>query len=195
MSTLVAPSRHRAEASPSTGDGPVRWIVRIVAWMLILAAAFVLAATVLVPRLGGATPYTVLTGSMQPGMPPGTLVVAKPVDPTDIAIGTVVTYQLESGKPTVVTHRVVAVRSTMQGELEFQTQGDANSTPDPKWVRHEQVRGERWYSVPHLGRLNALLNGHERQLLVYTVAGGLALYAGAMFAGGARDRHRRRRSA
>lgn len=193
MSTLVAPSRRRAEAPVATaGDGPGRWALRVLAWMVILACAFVLLAAVLVPRLGGATPYTILTGSMQPGMPPGTLVVAKPVAPSDIAIGDVVTYQLESGKPTVVTHRVVAVRSDMSGDLEFQTQGDANNAPDEKWVMPEQVRGEKWYSVPYLGRVNVLMSGHERQLLVYGAAAVLVMYAGAMFAGAGRDRVRRR---
>ena len=46
-----------------------------------------------------------LTSSMEPGLPPGTLVIVKPIDPVDVRIGTVITYQLESGKPTVVTHR------------------------------------------------------------------------------------------
>jgi signal peptidase len=194
MTTAAPPRRHRAEAPASDGDGPWRWVVRIVAWMLILVCVAALVLAVLLPRLGGATPYTILTGSMRPGMPPGTLVVAKPVDPTQISIGTVVTYQLESGKPTVVTHRVIATRTNLDGDLEFQTQGDANDIPDATWVKPEQVRGERWYSVPYLGRVNVLLDGHERQLLVYVAAAGLALYAGAMFAGAGRDRLRRRAS-
>lgn len=194
MSTIVAPVRHPAEALVPAGDGPVRWVVRIAAWMLILACAFILAAAVFVPRLTGATPYTILSSSMKPGMPPGTLVVVRPVDPEEVAIGTVITYQLESGKPTVVTHRVIAIRTNMLGERELQTQGDANDVADEKWVRTEQVRGERWYSVPHLGRLNTMMSGHERQLLVYVVAGGLASYAGTMFAGATRDRQRRRKA-
>ena len=99
-----------------------------------------------------------------------------------------------SGEPTVVTHRVVAVRQSLSGEAEFQTQGDANDVPDEKWVRPEQVRGELWYAVPQLGRLNNVLNGDQRQVLVYVAAAGLGLYALAMFLGAGRDRTRRRRS-
>ena len=41
----------------------------------------VLALTIVIPRLTGSTPYTVLTGSMVPTYPPGTLIVVKPEDP------------------------------------------------------------------------------------------------------------------
>jgi signal peptidase len=197
MSLQVAAGSHRVDAAPRAprGAGVVgvaRWVLQVVAWLLILSSLAVLAAAVLVPRLGGATPYSILTGSMRPDLPPGTLVVVRPVDPTDIGIGTVITYQLHSGDPTVVTHRVVAVRTTLDGELELQTQGDANDVPDEEWVRPEQVRGELWYAVPVLGRLNNVLNGDERQLLVYAAAAGLGLYAVRMFVSVGRDRLRRR---
>ncbi len=73
-----------------------------------LCLAAVIAVAVVVPRLAGARPYVVLTGSMRPGMPPGTLVVVRPVDPRSIGVGDVITYQVASGEPDVVTHRVVA---------------------------------------------------------------------------------------
>ena len=194
MSLLGAPPAHRVPAvvGDNDRDGAVRWAVRVLTWVVILGALAVLAAAVLVPRMAGATPYTVLTSSMTPGLPPGTLVVVRPVPTTEIAINDVVTYQLHSGEPAVVTHRVVAVRSNLKGEIEFQTQGDANSLPDESWVRPEQVRGTLWYSVPHLGRLNTLLSGHQRQLAVYGAAGALGVYAGAMFSGAAIGRMRRR---
>lgn len=190
MSTTGIVTTHRADAvaSGDERDGVARWIVRILAWTVILGCVLVLAAAVLVPRVAGATPYTILTGSMKPDFPPGTLVVVRPVDTADIHVGSVVTYQLRSGEPEVVTHRVVDVGVNLEGETRFETRGDANSVSDPELVRPEQVRGTLWYSVPHLGRVNTILDGHERQLLVYGAAGLLALYAGAMFAGAGRDR-------
>jgi signal peptidase len=168
------------------------WAGQVFAWLVILGTVTVLAAAVLVPRLGGATPYTILTGSMQPEMPPGTLVVVRPVDPSEISVGSVITYQLESGKPTVVTHRVTGVGVDATGKLRFTTQGDANSTPDAAAVRPVQVRGERWYSVPHLGRLNTLLSGDQRQTLVYVAAALLLGYAGYQFLSAVAGRSRRR---
>lgn len=168
------------------------WVARVAAWLVILAIAAVLAAAVLVPRLGGATPYTVLTGSMVPTYPPGSLVVVRPVDPESIQTGDAITYQLESGKPAVVTHRVVSQGYDGNGEIVLRTQGDANEDPDPKPVKVAQVKGAVWYSVPYLGRVNNLLTGNERQLAVYAAAAGLLGYSLLSFTGAARNKARTR---
>lgn len=165
---------------------------QVVAWLVILCVVVVLAAAVLVPRFAGATPYTVLTGSMRPHYPPGTLVVVRPVDQEQIGIGDVVTYQLESGEPEVVTHRVVAISTNLRGETSFTTQGDANDVADENPVRPVQIKGRVWYAIPYLGYVNNVLTGSQRQVAVYLVAGGLALYAAGMFIGSLRDRLRRR---
>lgn len=185
---LLAPSETEVRGSGPTGLG---WLGQLLAWMVILAVAATLAVAVGIPRAAGATPYTVLTGSMRPELPPGTLVVVRPAQADDIAIGDVITYQLESAKPAVVTHRVVAVAPAEDGSTLFQTQGDANDAPDERWVAPVQIRGEEWYSVPHLGHLNTMLTGEERQMVVYAVAVLLLGYAGAMLAGSVRDRRRR----
>ena len=75
------------------------WTGQVLAWFVIAGVLVLLTLAVLVPRVGGATPYTILTGSMEPGLPPGTLVVVKPVPADRIAIGSVITYQLDSGTP------------------------------------------------------------------------------------------------
>lgn len=170
----------------------LRWVWRILCWPVILATSVALVTAVILPRLMGATPYTVLTGSMRPDLPPGTLVVVKPVDPADIGVGTVITYQLKSGEPTVVTHRVVGQGLDDKGVPIFTTRGDANDTPDQKLVRPVQVEGEVWYSLPLLGYLNNLLTGRERQWGVYAAAAGLFGYALLSFIGAARDKRRTR---
>jgi signal peptidase I len=171
------------------------WIGQVLAWSVILLALAVLAIAVVVPRIGGATPYTIETGSMSPGMPPGTLVVARPVPADRLRVGDVVTYQLDSGEPTVVTHRIVAMSVKRDGTRLFQTQGDANNAPDARWVLPVQIRGERWYAVPVLGRANLLLTGAQHQRLVYGAVALLLGYAAVMFAGAGRERWRRRRAA
>lgn len=169
-----------------------RWLRRIAGWVVGLAATAVLLAAVVVPRLAGATPYTVLTGSMEPDLPPGSLVVVRPVPADEIGVGSVVTYQLESGKPVFVTHRVVSQGVGDDGQPIFQTQGDANDSPDATWIRPLQVRGEAWYAVPYVGYLSELISPQTRQLGVHAVAGVLLLYALLELAGAARDRRDRR---
>jgi signal peptidase I len=53
-------------------------------------------ALVLVPRIAGATPYTILAGSMMPDIPPGTIIAVKPTPFDQIRQGDVISYQIES---------------------------------------------------------------------------------------------------
>ncbi|MCL1900063.1 MAG: signal peptidase I, partial [Promicromonosporaceae bacterium] len=120
---------------------------------LMVAAVVLAAAVTLVPRVVGAVPLTVLTGSMQPGIRPGDVVVSRPVNPADLSVGDVITFQPTSGDPTLVTHRIVAL-NLVGGELEtIITRGDANGANDPPLVP-EQVMGRVLYSVPLVGRLS-----------------------------------------
>ncbi|MGB6181520.1 MAG: signal peptidase I [Rhodococcus sp. (in: high G+C Gram-positive bacteria)] len=154
-----------------------------------MGAIAILAATVVVPRITGATPYTILTASMEPTYPPGTLIVVREVDQSDIRLGTPVTYQLESGKPEVVTHRIVRVSNSANGDVRYVTRGDANGTDDEP-IRYEQIRGAVWYSVPFIGYVNSWINGEQRRISVLVISGLLGVYALVMIGGAVRDRTR-----
>ncbi|MGK3951229.1 signal peptidase I [Microbacterium sp. I2] len=146
------------------------------------------------PTLVGGSAMTVLTQSMEPGLPPGTLVVIRPTPVDDIRVGDVVTYQIRSGESAVVSHRVTAKTYT-DGELTFVTKGDNNDAVDPEPVREVQIRGTLWYSLPLLGWVNSILNGANRTVVLAIVAGGLFLYAAVSVAGAIRDRRRATASA
>lgn len=156
--------------------------------VLLLAVAV---AVVALPALVGGSAMTVLTQSMEPTLPPGTLVVVKPTPADEIAIGDVVTYQIRSGEAAVVSHRVISKTYT-DGELTFITQGDNNTEPDADPVRAVQIRGTIWYSFPLLGWVNSLLTGANRTLVLAISAGGLFLYAVFEVVQAARERARRR---
>jgi signal peptidase I len=183
---VSAPERDARPAS----RGIAVFAIWTASWAVIGAVAVLLAVGLVVPRLAGAHPYAIETGSMTPTLPAGTLVVVKAAQAGDIGIGAVITYQVESGKPTVVTHRVVAQGVDGRGNFVYWTKGDANSAVDATPVRPVQVRGKLWYSVPYVGYLSVLLTRSQRTLLIYGAIAGLMAYAGAMFVGAARDRRR-----
>jgi len=135
----------------------------------------------------GAVALTVLTPSMEPIYPPGTLVVVQKVSPEDIRIGDDITYQIESGKPDLITHRVTAISRTTSGELSFTTQGINNGTADPP-VQAVQVQGRVWYSLPWIGWVNNAVGGGGKTWLVIGLAVVLFAYAGWQFIGGLFDR-------
>ena len=174
--------------------GPLRWVGLVLSWFVMLSVGATLLVALIIPRLSGATPYVIETGSMRPGMPPGTLVVVKPAAPETIAAGDVITYQIKSGDPTVVTHRVVTVGYDGTGEPRWRTQGDANNAADQNWVLPMQVKGVRWYSVPYLGYVTSLVTDQQRGLLMALVVLGLLGYAAAMFRKALRDRRRSARA-
>jgi len=173
-----------------------RAVVRtIVTWSMgavLVVAAAVGVVAILVPAITGSTAFTVLTSSMQPTLPPGTFIVVRGTPVDELAPGDVITFQLRSGEPEVVTHRIVEVHRTTDGEPLFVTRGDANPTPDPAPVRAVQIRGELWYAIPWIGWLTRLVTGDLRAVIVPLVAAGLAVYAVWMFVGAARSRRRER---
>jgi signal peptidase len=160
---------------------------------LLLFVAFVAALVVVVPAATGSTPYTILTTSMEPSYPPGTLIIVKPTDPQAINVGDVVTYQVKSNEPEVITHRVIQIlhSSDPDVELQFVTQGDNNGSPDGA-IRAVQIRGVVWYAVPWIGYINNVVNGDARAVVIPLVAIALFGYAGWMIVSAVLGRRRKR---
>ncbi|GAB3203003.1 hypothetical protein GCM10027261_43250 [Geodermatophilus arenarius] len=171
-----------APASPTAARAPVvRRLRQAVAWVLglvLLAGTGSALAVAVYPVVTGGQALAVLTGSMRPGLPVGAMVFTRPVDPADLAVGDVVTFQRTPDAPELVTHRVVAV-DDQGGTPVLVTQGDANDAPDLDPVPADAVRGELWFSVPGLGRAAAVLHSPKGVgLLVVLVCGVLAAAPG-----------------
>lgn len=97
--------------------------------------------------LWGDTHYEpVYTGSMEPAVPVGSIVVIKPVDPETLKIGDIICFQLS--KPPSITHRIINI--TNEG---FITKGDANEDPDTWIVKKENVIGKVEMTIPYVGHL------------------------------------------
>src|SRR5262249_9052670 len=113
MSMAIAKHTRAHRSAGARAPGRLGRILRpartaITAGLLILVCGLLVVA-VGVPIATGSNTYSVLTRSMEPGLPPGTLLVVRPAAAGDLHVGDVVTYQLSSGKPDVVTHRIVRV--------------------------------------------------------------------------------------
>ncbi|WP_299165525.1 signal peptidase I [uncultured Arthrobacter sp.] len=147
--------------------------VSFTALTLAVLAALVLIA---VPRVTGSYTYTVLTNSMAPGYPPGTFIVVKPAPFDELGIGDVITYQLESGRPEVVTHRITGVSATQQGERTYITKGDNNSVEDAAAVLEVQVKGKLFYAVPYVGFVANAAGQGDRNSVIHFAAIGLVAY-------------------
>ena len=122
--------------------------------LLVIVIPFVIYA---VPGVIGAEgSYVVLSGSMEPSISTGDVIVVDEVDPTAVEEGDVITY-LRTDAETPTTHRVVGI--TEQGdETAFITQGDANDEPDASPVLASQVMGQVTFTIPYIGYVIEFVN-------------------------------------
>lgn len=97
-------------------------------------------------RLFGIQVYSVISGSMEPEYPVGSLIYVKSVEPTEIDVDDVITYVLPSETPS--THRVVRIDE--ENQL-FYTKGDANETEDGAPVHFNNLIGTPVFKIPCLG--------------------------------------------
>ncbi|WP_295786988.1 signal peptidase I [uncultured Microbacterium sp.] len=168
MSEVIPRYRPRDRSAARTARPAWRRARTILSTVLLAVVSLFALITVVIPLLLGAQTYTVLTGSMQPGMPPGTLIAVRPTSIDDVRVGEVVTYQIRSGDPAVVTHRVVGTTSSTGGDRLLITRGDANNTDDPP-VQAEQLRGTVVLAVPYLGYPGVVFGGQERGAVIAVI--------------------------
>lgn len=113
---------------------------------IILLVLAVLAGLLIIPKLMGYEEMAVLTGSMEPNYPVGSLIFVKEIDPDQLEVGDVITYRLDSD--TVVTHRIVEIDKEAQ---RVTTKGDANSSNDGSPVSYSEIVGKAHFKIPYLG--------------------------------------------
>lgn len=172
-------SRDRAESNDQATGPARRWVAaagRFANLVLLMVAIFAALVLILVPKATGSQTYSVLTNSMAPKYSPGTFLVVTPAAFSELKYGDVVTFQLESGRPEVETHRIVGFGATQAGEKTLITKGDNNDINDPKPVRELQVKGKLFYAVPFVGYAANALGNADRGLWVMAGAAGLIGY-------------------
>ena len=126
----------------------LRRTYNIVSFALV-AAVVILAILLVGVRLVGLTPYTVLSGSMEPAYHVGSLIYVKEVDPMTFRVGDPITYRM--GDRSVVTHRVIEVLDDPVSGSCYRTQGDANNIADGPLLQPENVIGKPVFTIPYLG--------------------------------------------
>ncbi|HLC03370.1 MAG TPA: signal peptidase I [Anaerolineales bacterium] len=126
---------------------------RYVLWISRAGFALLLAGIValfVVPRLLGWQLQVVLSGSMGPALPAGSVSFVEPVDPQSLEAGDLLVFQLPRDPSQQVSHRIVEIRG--EGEArEFHTKGDANNAPDEYWVPASNVQGAVRWAIPYVG--------------------------------------------
>lgn len=102
-------------------------------------------------RLLGIQTYVVLSGSMEPTYPTGSLLYVKHIDTNELKVGDPITFMVD--EDTVATHRIIEIIPDDEDSsiLRFRTQGDANNSPDGTSVHYKNVIGKPILCIPYMG--------------------------------------------
>ncbi len=109
--------------------------------------------TIISPFFGWRT-EVVISGSMEPALQTGSVVVVRPVDPSTIQDGDIIMF-FSPDKKSLTTHRVVKTEPGPM--LGFITKGDANHNPDITPVIPDQIAGIVVFNIPYLGLLTQFI--------------------------------------
>lgn len=118
---------------------------------VLVIPSVILALALAGARLVGLQAFAVLSGSMEPTYPVGSLIYVKSVDYTQLRSGDVITFML--GEDTVATHRIVEVVPDEKDAsvIRYRTKGDANDAVDGSLAHYRNVIGTPVFSIPYLG--------------------------------------------
>ena len=102
---------------------------------------------------GGFRIYSVLTGSMEPAISVGSLIITRiPTSLSDIKQNDIITFSEPRFENNFITHRVYNVVENGSVTL-FQTKGDANDSPDAWNIAYGSIKGNYVFEIPYLGYL------------------------------------------
>jgi signal peptidase len=107
-----------------------------------------------VPDFMGYKPFIVLSGSMEPTILTGDIVLTKTIAAEDIAENDIITFRVD--QDVAVTHRVTEVVEE-DGKISFLTKGDANVGADAVAVTPDMLEGKYLGRVGGLGHLAIFL--------------------------------------
>jgi signal peptidase len=145
---------------------------------LITGVAVLAAVAAGIMAWAGYRPQPVLSGSMEPTLPVGSLAVAKAVPADTVREGDVITFGRPNGQPGTITHRIADIE-IRKGHRVLTTKGDANRSADPWSLRLPDQAGKHVATVPYAGYVALAVGRPEvRAALVALLT--LALIFGAL---------------
>jgi signal peptidase len=122
----------------------------------VLFLIFIISGSLLIiisPFFGWRT-EVVISGSMEPAIQTGSVVIVQPIVPDAVRKGDIIMFSSIDMK-SLTTHRVVNVES--EPALRFITKGDANNNSDVTPVVPDQIVGIVAFSIPYLGLLTQFI--------------------------------------
>ncbi|MED1785425.1 signal peptidase I [Brevibacillus fortis] len=122
-----------------------------------------------IPGIGNWKVLSVLTGSMEPAINTGDMVIVKRYESTVPQTGDVVTYWKDDQSRSLITHRVI--QRLENGYL--QTKGDANQEADGGWTDPNRLIGKVIFTIPFAATLQQVI---KQPLVMLLILAGFVIY-------------------
>lgn len=90
--------------------------------------------------------FVVISGSMEPNIHVGDIVITKNVDASDIKVGDVITFNNDKY---TITHRVIDI--IQNEEIYYKTKGDHNSVADKDLIKYNNIEGVCKFRIEKIG--------------------------------------------
>ncbi len=126
--------------------------LKISEWMffVLMVALFFIIISPLLPTKKFLASYSVITGSMEPSVPVGTLALVTPIPPNDLKTGDVIAFPEPNNPKIIVLHRIVEIQQ-LGNMTQFRTKGDNNNSADNWLITPSTVKGKMVYGIPGIG--------------------------------------------
>jgi len=110
--------------------------------------------------LFGFSLFRVVTGSMEPEIPVGALLVCREADINSLHMGDIVCFfSRDAGRlEQIITHRIVDITTGLDGAIRLETKGDANLVSDIHYVTAQNLIGRVVYYTGRAGKGHAAAN-------------------------------------
>lgn len=131
-------------------------------------AVILLCSLLVLPGMTGFNMYNVLSGSMEPAIPVGSLLYVRSGDPEQVEDEDIIAFYGSLEDSGIITHRVVK-NNVVSGT--FTTKGDANDKEDPTPVSYDNYIGRVTLSVPYVGRVLTIMTSLEGKIAAACIVG------------------------
>ena len=117
------------------------------------------------PSFLGIKTYVIVSGSMQPELDIGDIVVVKDIEENELQEGDIISFR--EGQ-SVVTHRIIEIENK-DNQKQIKTKGDNNNSVDNNIVHVDAIEGKVITSIPLIGNLAIMLQGKITIIIIVII--------------------------
>lgn len=168
---------NRKEHNVRHSRGVLRTLWSLLTTLLLVGVLIVIGVAAWGVRSGDWQAHPVLSGSMEPVLPVGSIAIMRRTPTNALRVGDAITFREPGNPERLITHRIAAIKEK-DGQRVYETKGDANRNKDPWQVT---LRGDVSYrlhqQLPYVGYTVAWMRQPETRQWFYGAAALVGLWA------------------